>query len=224
MYPGLALAAGVAPRLARGEGQEEPNVGALEASMRLLVLLQVLFAGFMLVWADPIVEIALGDDYEESVDVLRSLALFVVLIGFAPLLSIGVNYMGEARRRVPLAIATVLVNAAIDVVLIPEIGILGAAIGTTVATLIYVGGHLWICKDLLDVDLRAFALSFARALVGFAVLCGVLLLIGTEDIAIPVLIGGAIVATLAYTAVLVLTREITRDELAAFRRAIRRGA
>lgn len=222
MYPGLALAAGVAPRLARGEGQE-PNVRALEASMRLLVLLQVMFAGFMLVWADPIVEIALGGDYEESVDVLRSLALFVVLIGFAPLLSIGVNYLGEARRRVPLAIATVLVNAAIDVVLLPEIGIIGAAIGTTVATAIYVAGHLWICKDLLDIDLGAFALSFARALVAFAALCGVLLLFGTAGIAIPLLIAGAVAAVAAYVAVLVLTREVTRDELAAVRRAIRPG-
>jgi O-antigen/teichoic acid export membrane protein len=222
MYPGLALAAGVAPRLARGEA-DEPNVGALEASMRLLILLQVLFAGFMLVWAEPIVDIALGDDYEESVDVLRSLALFVVLIGFAPLLSIGVNYMGEARRRVPLAIATVLINAGIDIVLLPEIGILGAAIGTTVATAVYVIGHIWICNDLLDLDLRGLALTFARALLAFAVLCGVLLLIGTSDVSIPLLVAGAIAATLAYAAVLVLTREITREELAAVRRAIRPG-
>ena len=223
MYPGLALAAGVAPRLARGEGQE-PNVGALETSMRLLVLLQVLFAGFMLVWAEPIVDIALGDGYEESVDVLRSLSLFVVLIGFAPLLSIGVNYLGEARRRVPLAIATVLVNAGIDVILLPEIGILGAAIGTTVATAIYVGGHFWICKDLLDVDLRSLAVTFTRSLVAFAALCGTLLLFGTGDLSIPLLIVGALAASVVYAIALVATREISREELATAGATVRRVA
>jgi O-antigen/teichoic acid export membrane protein len=220
MYPGLALAAGVSPRLARGEGQE-PNVGALETAMRFLLVLQLLFAGFMLVWAEPLVDIALGDDYEGSVDAVRALAPYVVLIGFAPLLSIGVNYMGEARRRIPLAIVAVVVNAAIDVALLPEIGIVGAAVGTGVATAIYVGGHLWICADLLDVNLRGLALTLARGLASAGVLCGVLLLFGTSDLSIPVVIVGALAAVSAYAFALVATREISRDEVRAAAGAVR---
>jgi O-antigen/teichoic acid export membrane protein len=220
MYPGLALAAGVSPRLARGEGQE-PNVGALETAMRFLLILQLLFAGFMLVWAEPLVDLALGSDYDGSIPTVRALAPYVVLIGFAPILSIGVNYMGEARRRIPLAIVAVLVNAAIDVILLPEIGIIAAAIGTGAATAIYVGGHLWICRDLLGLKLRPLALTFVRSLVAFAALCGTLLLFGTGDISIAALIGGAVAATIAYGAALVLTREISRDELAAAGAALR---
>lgn len=222
MYPGLALSAGVAPRLARGEGRE-PNVAALEGALRFLLVLQLLFAGFMLVWADPVVSVVLGDDYEGSVKAVRALAPYVVLIGFAPLLSIGVNYLGEARRRIPLAVVAVVVNAAIDVILLPKIGIVGAAVGTSVATAIYVGGHLWICADLLDINLRALAVTLVRSLLAFVVLCGILLLFGTGKISIPLMIAGAAAASVAYAAILVLTREITREELAALSRAIRRA-
>ena len=38
----------------------------------------------------------LGSGYEESVDVLRALAPFAVLVGISPLLARAVNYMGEA--------------------------------------------------------------------------------------------------------------------------------
>jgi O-antigen/teichoic acid export membrane protein len=222
LYPGLALAAGVAPRLARGEGRE-PNVGALELGLRLLLLLQLAFAAFMLVWAEPIVEIVLGDDYEGSVDTVRALSLYVAIVGFAPMLAIGVNYMGEARRRIPLAIGAVLINAGLDVWLLPEIGILGAAVGTTVAMAIYVAGHLWICADIIDLDLRPLGRTLARSLVAFGAACGVLLLFGTEDLPVPVVIGGAVAASVVYLVVLLVTREITRDELAGLRREIRRG-
>jgi heme-degrading monooxygenase HmoA len=72
----------------------------------------------------------LGPGYEESADVLRALTPYVFLAGLAPLVSLAVNFLGEARRRIPIALGAVAVNVAIDVTLIPRIGIVAGAIGT----------------------------------------------------------------------------------------------
>ena len=220
-YSGLALTGGVAPRLARQDG-EGPNVRAFEAGIRYLLLLQPLLVAPLLVWADPVVEITLGDSYAESAEVLRALTPFALLIALAPLLSVGVNYLGEARRRIPLAIGALALNAAIDVALLGKIGIVAAAIGTDAAMLLYVGGHLWILNRLVDVDFSGLGRTFARTMVAFAVMCGVLFACGTSDIAIPVLVAGGTTAVLAYLGALVASGEITPREIAAARAAASR--
>ena len=76
-----------------------------------------------------------------------------MLGAISPLLAGAVNYLGAARRRVPIAIAAVLVNAAIDVALLEEIGIIAGAIGTDVAYTLYVGAHLWLLHQLVGMRL-----------------------------------------------------------------------
>jgi len=122
-------------------------------------------------------------------------------------------YAGEARRRVPIALGALAVNAVIDVILIPDIGIVGGAIGTNVAYAIYVPAHLWICKDMLGVDLRPILVSFARALVAAAAMAGVLALFGTEDVGILALIAGSVAGLAVYLAVLLALRELTVGDL-----------
>ena len=218
-YPGLALAGGVAPRLARQDG-EGPNVQAFQRGIRYLLLLQPLLAAPLLVWADPVVDIALGSEYAESAEVLRALTPFALLYAIGPLLAVGVNYLGEARRRIPLAIGAVALNAAIDVALLGEIGIVAAAIGTDAAMLLYVGGHLRILNGLVDMDFGALGRTFAKSLVAFGVMCGVLFAFGTSDIAIGVLIAGGLLGAIAYVGALVAMRELSSSELSSARAAV----
>ncbi len=230
-YPGHALASGVAPRLAgtaedpsrrglrsavRGflaPRREPPDPTALQAAMRLLLLIQFLMMALLLTWATPLVQHLLGSDYAESADVVRALAPYVLLSGFAALLAIAVNYLGEARRRVPIAIAALAVNAAIDVLLIPQIGIVAGAIGTDVATALYVGGHWWICRRIVRIDLRRLGATAARSALAALVACAILFAIGTGSVAVPALIAGGLAATAAYGGVLIATREISLAEV-----------
>ena len=213
-YPAYALAAGVAPRVARHEVQG-PALDPFAAALRGLVLFQAAIIAPLVVWADPIVELVLGPDYAESAEVLRALAPYVFLAGIGPLVSMAVNYLGEARRRLPIAIVAVAVNAAIDVVLIPEIGIVAGAIGTNVAYAIYVPAHLWICRSLIDLPLRPLLVSCGRALVAAAVMAGVLALFGTKDVSVPALLIGGMLGVAVYVGVLLLTRELSPAELRA---------
>ena len=211
-YPAYALAAGVAPRVARHEVQGSA-VDPFVAALRGLVLFQAAIIAPLVVWADPIVELVLGPDYAESAEVLRALAPYVFLAGLGPLVSMAVNYLGEARRRLPIAIVAVAVNAAIDVVLIPEIGIVAGAIGTNVAYAIYVPAHLWICRSLIDLPLRPLLVSCGKALVAAAVMAGVLALFGTKDVSVPALLIGGLLGVAVYVGVLLLTRELSAAEL-----------
>lgn len=220
-YPGFSLAGGVAPRMA-ANSVEGPRVDAFQRSLRYLLILQAAMVAPILVWAGPIVQLILGSAYGESADVLRALAPYVFLSGFAPLLSMSVNYMGEARLRVPIAIVTVLINLGIDVVLIPKIGIVGGAVGTNAAYAIYVPAHLWICRRMVDVQLRPLAMTGVRAGLAAVAMAGVLALFGTSNVAVPMLVVGALAAVVVYLAVLVVLRELSPGEVRAGGRFVRR--
>ena len=217
-YGGQALALAVAPRLAR---RGAPDVRAFMSATRYLLLLQSLLLAPVLVWAGPIVDLALGPSYGDSVAVLRALAPFVFLSGLGTYITITVNYLGEARRRVPLAIVTVLLNAGLDLLLLPSIGVVGGAIATDVAFGVFAAGHFWICRDALQIPLRPLVRTFARCLVAAAVMAGVLALFGTSSLSAVEWLAGSVSAVLAYAIVLRLLGEVSRSEVEQARGAIR---
>lgn len=211
-YPGYAIANGVAPRLAR-TARDGPNTAALEAATRLIVLLQAALIAPLLVWAGPIVALLFGDRYEESATVLRALVPFIFLSGLAPLVSLGANYLGQGHRRPPIAIGALAVNVVLDVILIPRIGIVGGAIGTGAAYLVYVPAHLLLCWRALDLDLRPVAATLGRALMAAAAMSLVLLVAGTSQLSLIDWVVGTPAAILVYVATLVATGAVTRLEL-----------
>ncbi len=212
-YPGLAAASAVAPRLAR-HPDDPPDVPALAAGLRFLILLQAAVAVVIAVWATPIVDLLLGPDYEESADVLRALAPLVFLKGLGPLASATINYVGEARRRVPVAIASVIVNVVLLLVLVPDIGVVGAAVSVDVAYALYVGAHIWLCRVTLGLELRPLALTLSRTAVAGASFALVLLAFGAEELSLL----GALAGSLAFVAVLGASREVSIAEFTTAKR------
>jgi O-antigen/teichoic acid export membrane protein len=210
---GLAFANGVAPRMSRTE--PGPDVGAFVAATRYLLVLQTALAVTIAVWAEPIVDLVLGADYEDSVDVLRVLAVFVFVAGLSPLFSVSVNYLGEARRRIPIAVTAVLLNLVVDVVLIREIGIVGAAIGSSLAMTFYAGAHFWLCHRVVGLPLRQLVVTLARALVAGAAMAGVLAAFAAWSVGVPALVLAGLAACAVFVGALVVLGELSRAELAA---------
>lgn len=211
-YPGYAVAQGVAPRMA-SHPDEPPNLEALTRALGYVVILQAGLVAFLLVWAEPIVRLALGSEFLESADVLRVLTPFVFLGGLAPLLISPLNYAGEGRRRIPLSIAAVVVAAGIDVVLIPKIGILGAAVGADVAYALYIGGHVWLSHRLLGLPLRPVASRAVRALVAAGGMAAVLALVGTAELSALQWIAGLGGGSAAFLAILLATKAVSVEEI-----------
>ncbi len=222
-YAGQALAFGVAPRLSRG-GEQRPNVAAFESALRYLVLVQAALLAPVLVWADPIVDLLFGSDYASSAPVLRALAPFVFLSAIGTFVTLAVNYIGEARSRVPFAVGAVLVNLAIDAVLIPDIGVIGGAVGTDVAFALYVLAHLWICRRLLGFSLRPLVGTLVRALVAAGAMAGVLAAFGTSDLSTLEVVCGALAGAAVYCAVLLAAGAVSISEIATLGRRLTRPA
>jgi len=199
--PAIAIATGVSPRMAAGFAATR-DIGAFVRSLQYTAVFQVAMIPPLLVWAEPIVRVTLGPSYGGSASVLRALTPFAFLIGFGNMLSLTANYIGQARRRVPIAIVTVIVNAVVDVILIPRIGVVGGAIGTDLAYCVYVPAHLWVCRRSLDVPLRPIAGSLLRASVAAVAMTLVLATFGTHPRTLVDLVVGASLAVVAYVACL----------------------
>ena len=221
-YVGSAVATGVAPRLAAGRDRLDP--ARLAEALRRLMAVQGLFIAPLVVWAEPITELALGSEYTDSADVLRAITPFMFLLAISPVLARGVNYMGEARRRIPIAIGALTVNLVFDLIFLSEIGIVAGAIGTDIAYALYVLAHLWICKRLIGLELAPLGAGLARVLVAAGGMSAVLLAFGTGEVDVPWLIAGSIAGTAVYAALLVGLREITVAELIALGRRFKPGA
>jgi O-antigen/teichoic acid export membrane protein len=214
-YGGQAVAFGVVPRLVRRGAR--PNVEAFTTALRYLTVVQALLLAPVLVWAEPITDLVLGAGYEESSEVLRALAPFTFLSALGTFITVAVNYLGEARRRVPLAIGAVALNAGIDAVLIPEIGVLGGAVGTDIAFFLYVVGHLWICQRLLGFQIRPLLVTLGRCLVAAAIMCAVLAAFGTSALSPAEAVVGGAAGLAVYCLVLLSIGELSRAELATAR-------
>ncbi|MEA2419550.1 MAG: hypothetical protein QOE60_1756, partial [Thermoleophilaceae bacterium] len=198
-----------------------PQVDTFATALRYIIVLQGIFLAPIIVWGEPIMVTLLGESYRDSGDVLRALAPFVLLSGPALLASLGVNYLGAARRRIPLAIAVLAANAIIDIILIPDIGIVAGAIGTDVAYAIWVPAHLLILRQMIGLPLRPQWLAFARAILAAGVACLPLVALGSDP-GVGVLVLGGAIACLVYVAALRLTGELRRADVDRMREVLSR--
>jgi O-antigen/teichoic acid export membrane protein len=209
----LALAAVVGPRLAHRDRDAAGRL--LGTTLRLSLVVYMVGAAVLVVIAEPLVTGLLGSEFEESAGVVRLLAPFLVLMGVAPLLSNALDYLGEARARKWLAGGAVLVNLVLDIALIPVLGVLGPAVATDVAVLLYVAGLSVLVARRLDVGGAGLARGAGR---------GALAAVGAATVAAAVVWGldaGALVTALAGgaagcgagLALLVGLRELRLDEL-----------
>jgi len=226
-YPGYSIAGGVAPTLAHRDAAPRDAMRRTErftGALRYIVIFQAALVAPLLVWAGPITDLLLGSGYEESAIVMRALTPYVFLLGIAPLVSIGATYLGEARARIPITILTVIVNTVLDLILLPWIGVVGAAIGTDVAFALYVPAQLLICQRRLEFALRPIVVTALRGAVAAAAMAAVLLMIGTTDLSFLDWLVGALAGTLAFAAVLILTREVSSTEIRVAVGSLRRSA
>lgn len=222
-FIGQAASKGVAPRVARHR-EQAPNVEAFQRVLRYMIVIQALVIAPVVIWAEPLTRLTLGPGYGESAGVLRALAPFIFLGGISPILALGVNYLGEARRRIPIALGALAINVIIDLALLPEIGILAAAIATDVAYSFYTAGHLFICRSLLGIPLRPLGRTLLRSLLAAGAMGGVLLMFGSTAVSIPWLLIGGSLGILTYCVVLLAAGEFTSEELLAVRRTLARRA
>lgn len=217
-YPAGAVASAVSPRMAQ---RRPDDTALLGESLRYLLIVQMVLTAPLLIWPEAIIHL-LFPKYPEAAGVLRALTPFVFLAGLAQPTTLSVNYLGLAGKRVPIAAAMLALNIVIDVILLPRIGIVGAAIGTSAAYALWVPAHVEILRRRAGLRLRPLLVTTARTALAGAAMVGVLALIGTGQVPLPLIVLGAIVGPAVYVAVLLALRELTPSDLAVARRVVSR--
>jgi O-antigen/teichoic acid export membrane protein len=216
-YPGLALSNALGPRLAQGQ-RSARTVNSLGTSARVLVILQTFGATCVFLYAHEITAIVLGHEYRHSQaeSVLRCLAPFVLLSGLAPLLSNAIDYVGGARRRIWIAAVTLALNVALNVILVPRVGPVGAAVAVDIGYAFFVLGHVNLCRDLLNFPIAPLAKTGLSALAAAGAMMLTAALIGLVASGHVGLVAGAIAGSAAFAGVIFLSPE--RSMLLAVRR------
>lgn len=205
-YPGLAVGIAVAPGVAR-RLRGTPEFAQLLLAARYVLLFGAAVAAVLVAWSVPLTTLVLGPSYADSADVLRALAPYALMLNVVPLFALALNYLGEARRRIPLILAAVLVNLVFDLIMLPRIGIVAGAIGTNLGFLVFAIGLVWIYRRQTAAAIGPLAGTLARAALAAAALGGVLAAWGTTDLSPLQWIGGAVSGLLAFLAVLRATGE-----------------
>lgn len=220
-YLGQAVGNSVAPRQVSRGGRDADH-DALHTGLRWLMVVHAMLLAPLVVWAEPIVRLLLGPGFSGSANVLRLLAPYIFLLGVSPPITMTVNYVGRARGRIPIVVAALLINVAIDIALIPVIGVEAGAIGTTIAYCVYVPAHFRLLPRTLLTVLRPLLVTLVRALTAAAGMAAVLYSLGTSELSPVDWLGGAVGGLLVFAAILLLTREVSPAEVRATATAVSR--
>ncbi len=210
-YLGIAVSSGVAPRLSLRGGK--PDVRAFNEGIRYLILVQGLVIAPLLVWSKPVSQLLLGSGYPQSAELLQVLTVYIFVSAPAALISLTVSYLGEARRRVPIMLATLVLGLLLTYVLLQTIGLVGAAIADDAVNVVYVGAHLWIASKLIHVESRRLTSSLVRTLAAAAAMALLMLAVGTDHLSALQWVLGIGAGTAVYAAVLLITGEVSLREL-----------
>ncbi|MDQ6748537.1 MAG: polysaccharide biosynthesis C-terminal domain-containing protein, partial [Candidatus Dormibacteraeota bacterium] len=215
IFPALSqLAQGGADRLA----------GAATKVYKMLAVVGLPVALGMLVFAAPVIRYTIPG-YEKAIPVLQVLAFGVFFLFVNNVFLYTLNAMGHQGDSTRLAVISLVVNLALNLLLIPSKnpyvgGYIGAAWATGLTELgLFIGGWIYLRKHLFAMPLVAPL----RGVILAGVLCGVLMFGTVQLLGAHILTYGvaALAGAAGYLGGLRVTHAFTDDEIALAREGLR---
>ncbi|QKY21976.1 flippase (plasmid) [Halolamina sp. CBA1230] len=172
--------------------------------------------GLVLV-AEPTIRYVFGSDYLSSVLVLQVFSGFMLVNAINKVTSDGLDYLGRARSRAIVKSVTAVGNVCLNLLLIPQMGAVGAAVATVITYTVYTGSNVYFIVQELPIDLwRVVRLLGVVALVTVgmaAVVVGALPYVsGLPSLLGVVALGGGMWAALSVLGGLLSVKQV-RDQL-----------
>ena len=143
-----------------------------ESSLQHVVLLYVpAMVGLILV-ADPVVSTVFGPEYAGAAPVLQVLAGFMLVNAVNKVTSDGLDFLGRARERAIVKTVTSVANFLLNLLLIPWLGVVGAAVATVLTYTVYTTTNVYIIHTELELNVGALGRTLA-AVTGVSLVMGV---------------------------------------------------
>jgi len=137
----------------KAKGNADTAARIYEEALSHGLLLYIPAAAGIILVAEPVIEIFFGNDYLGAVPVLQILAIYAVLQAVTKLTSDGLNYLGRARARAIVKAITSVLNVILNLLLIPTMGVIGAAFSTVITYSVYTFANFYIMSTELDIRL-----------------------------------------------------------------------
>jgi O-antigen/teichoic acid export membrane protein len=184
------LMTSVFPLLSRylGSGGDRARAAAtIDAVGDVFLAIGLPIAAGGLVVAPQVIELVAGDGFGQAADPLRILLFAGALAAVSGLLGYALIAGGRQTSALRLALVALAVNLALNVALVPGLGI-DAAAGVAVASeVVMVAGGLWLVRRELALRPR-FRIAW-RVAVAAALMAGVLALVPSDSLAVLLPLG-----------------------------------
>lgn len=102
-------------------------------STRIILPLMVMATGILVICADPLIPWIFGNEYIESIDPLLYLVPGILFGAISKTISNDFSGRGQAHINIYVSVFTVIINIVGNIILIPKLGIAGAAISTSIS-------------------------------------------------------------------------------------------
>ncbi|WP_049926030.1 flippase [Halopiger goleimassiliensis] len=190
LAPAESLGFAISPNFGeqKASGRLEQARRIYEESLTHTMLVYVPAATGIVLVADPFVTMVFPQ-YEGAVPVLQVLAGFVVLQAITNLTSDSLDYLGRARHRAIAKGVTSVANFGLNLLLIPTVGVVGAALATVATHSVYVAVNLYIVHRELSLRLGRLARSMGTICAITAVMAVAVWLVTPLVSSLPMLVG-----------------------------------
>lgn len=212
--PVRSLGFTISPALGEQKAADETETAArlYEESFKHVTLLYVPGAVGLVLVADPLIRYVFGPDYAGVVPVLQVLSVFVVVNAINLITTDGLDYLGRARMRAIAKGTTAIANFVLNILLLPIVGVVGAAIATVVTFSTYTLVNVYVIHEELGFRVREIG-RHAAIIGGISLTMGVAVFLslphvsGLLTLVGVILVGGAIWALLSVATGLIDVRQ-----------------
>ncbi|TYL37247.1 flippase [Natronococcus pandeyae] len=198
--PASSLGFTISPALGSEKADENTKRAAkiYEISLLNILTLYVPGAAGLAIISEPFIEIVFGTDYSGAAPVLQVFGIYVILAAVMNITSNGLDFLGKARFRAVLKGITAVLNLILNLLLIPTIGVAGAAISTVITYMIYTFGSVYVMHIELDLRLKHL-ISKSTQIFGVTILMSFLVFLYlSQTNGIISLVGGVVIGIISW--------------------------
>ncbi len=157
---GFTISPSYGEHKANGDSQRAARI--YETAFEHTLLFYVPAAAGLILVAEPMIEFIFGADYLGTVPVIQVFSGFIVLQAVDKITNDGLDYLGRARHRAIVKTSTGFFNLGLNLVLIPTIGVVGAAVSTVISYGMMVTINVYLIHTELSLALERLFRSIIR--------------------------------------------------------------
>jgi O-antigen/teichoic acid export membrane protein len=164
--PANSLGFSISPRYSEqcSKGNFGEAAKLYQDALQSMVLLYAPAAIGLFIVAEPAITLVFGQEYQNAAPVVQVFSVFVLIQAVSFVTGSGLDYLGKAKARAVLKGTVAVGNVFLNILLIPAIGLVGAAAATVITYAVYVSGNVYLMNRQLPLNWTEILYDTIKAL------------------------------------------------------------